>query len=411
MTPLFLARRRAERFDSMVEGGRRDDVERATEELLELVGALRSVPEAHARPEFVADLRERLMTAADTELVPAAAARRRREAERLTIKSRHSRRERRIAVAIGAAAVIGATTSMAVASQSAIPGDALYPLKRAIENTEAGFSVGDDAKGETILGNASRRLDEVDKLSKKKDPDAKLVTQTLNTYAQQFTDGSNALLADYEANGNSGSVRQVHQDAADGVTALSHLEGLIPSSAHGALLNAAQTLFAIDADATNLCPTCGDGLTELPSQLVAGATETLGGVTGLLAGGQLDGTAPQGDASGAAQPQSGDGTKGDGTKGGKPSGLNPPETPIQIPTQPSEASNGGGGPLGNVLGNHTHGTGHGGAGNGNGGNGGKGHHGGGVDLGPVTDTVTQVVTGVVEGVNGLLQGLTGGTGH
>ena len=52
-------------------------------------------------------------------------------------------------VALGAFAIIGATTSMAVASQSAIPGDALYPVKRAIENTQAGFSVGDDAKGET----------------------------------------------------------------------------------------------------------------------------------------------------------------------------------------------------------------------------------------------------------------------
>ena len=53
---------------------------------------------------------------------------------------------------------------MAVAAQSALPGDALYPLKRAIENAETGFSVSDEAKGSTILGNASGRLDEVDAL-------------------------------------------------------------------------------------------------------------------------------------------------------------------------------------------------------------------------------------------------------
>src|SRR3954447_21095873 len=85
MTPLFLARRRAERFDSLVEGGRRDDVDRATTELLELVGALRTVPEARPRPEFVADLRERLMLAAETELVPAATTPARDDVARLTI--------------------------------------------------------------------------------------------------------------------------------------------------------------------------------------------------------------------------------------------------------------------------------------------------------------------------------------
>ena len=89
MTPLFPARRSAERFDSLVEGGRRDDVDRTTADLLELVGALRSVPEPQARPEFVADLRERLMVAAEAELTPApAAARERDDVARLTIKPR-----------------------------------------------------------------------------------------------------------------------------------------------------------------------------------------------------------------------------------------------------------------------------------------------------------------------------------
>ena len=140
----------------------------ATSDLLELVSALRSVPEPQARPEFVADLRERLMLAAATELTPVPTA----PASATTSRGSRSspartRRERRVGIALGAVAIIGATTSMAVASQGAIPGDALYPVKRAIENTQAGFSVGDDAKGETILGNASTRLDEVGKLTQK----------------------------------------------------------------------------------------------------------------------------------------------------------------------------------------------------------------------------------------------------
>ena len=237
MTPLFPARRSAERFDSLVEGGRRDDVDRSTADLLELVSALRSAPEPQARPEFVADLRERLMVAAAAELTPVpAAARHRDDVARLTIKPVRTRRERRLGIALGAVAIIGATTSMAVASQGAIPGDALYPVKRAIENTQAGFAVGDDAKGETILDNASTRLDEVDKLSQQKDPDAKLVTQTLDTFSSQFTEAGNALLADYESNGNEQSIETLHESAADSVDLLGQLEGSIPPAAHDSLL-------------------------------------------------------------------------------------------------------------------------------------------------------------------------------
>jgi hypothetical protein len=405
MNSLFPARRRAERFDSLVEGGRRDDVDRTTSDLLELVGALRSVPEPEARPEFVADLRERLMLAAAAELTPAPTdARERDDVARLTIKPNHTRRERRVRVALGAVAIIGASTSMAVASQGAIPGDALYPVKRAIENTQAGFTIGDDAKGETVLGNASKRLDEAGKLARKDSPDPKLVTHTINDFTDQFTDGSNSLLHDYESNGNQGSIGEIHSNAQDSMSALAGLDDLIPSGggsttdgwsdAHDALLNAAQTVFSIDAQAVNLCPDCGDGLLEVPPGLVSGAIAGDNVAGGELAGTDLPGT----DPTGASQPQQ------NGGKGNLPlSGLNPPETPIEIPTEPSDATTDLGGLL--PTGGTTTGT----AGGGNGGKGGKG--GKDVDLAPVTtpvtDTVNEVVTGVVEGVNGLLNGLTG----
>jgi hypothetical protein len=294
---------------------------------------------------------------------------------------------------------------MAVASQGAIPGDTLYPVKRAIENTQAGFSVGDDSKGETVLRNASTRLDEVGKLAQQDSPDPQLVTHTINDFTEQFTDGSNLLLDDYETNGNQGSIGQIHNNAEDSMGALAELDDLIPSgggtstdgwsAAHDALLDAAQTVFSIDAQAANLCPDCGSGLLEVPPQLVAGAAQTLTDTGDNLAGGQLPGT----DVPGASQPQHQNGGKGNGN----PSGMNPPVTPIEIPTSPSAAPTDDLGGLLPTGGTET-GTG------GNGGNGGKGgKH---VDLTPVTTPVTytvdEVVTGVVEGVNGLLNGLTGG---
>jgi hypothetical protein len=191
--------------------------------------------------------------------------------------------------------------------------------------------------------------------------------------------------------------------------ALAGLDALIPSggggatdgwsAAHDALLNAAQTVFSIDAQALNLCPDCGAGLLEVPSQLVAGATETLTDAGNNLAGGELPGTdVPGTDPTGDPQPQQGNGGKGDGP----PSGMFPPETPVELPTETTDSSTG----LGGLLpGGGTDDTGNGGGGNG--GNGGKGGKGGKVDLAPVTATVNEVVTGVVAGVNGLLNGLSG----
>ncbi len=70
MTPLF-AHRAAEEFDRALEGrASRSGAERHAD-LLGTVETLRRMPPVEARPDFVADLRTRLMTAAETDLVPA----------------------------------------------------------------------------------------------------------------------------------------------------------------------------------------------------------------------------------------------------------------------------------------------------------------------------------------------------
>ena len=72
MTPVFAARRRAEEFAALVDApsvAGSDDAR--YDDLLRLVGTLRDTTPVTARPEFVADLRGRLMSAADTALTPA----------------------------------------------------------------------------------------------------------------------------------------------------------------------------------------------------------------------------------------------------------------------------------------------------------------------------------------------------
>ena len=192
----FTARRRAEEFDSLVEGTSTGSSDARYADFLEIVGSLRGMPEPEARPEFVSSLRERLMTAAATELVHAD------EEARLTLPARRPVRERRLAAAVGGLAVVGATMSVAVASQSALPGDALYPVKRAIESAQTGFSVDEREKGSHMLANASGRLDEISTLTREGEVKGDVsIAPTLNTFTEQATEASDLLLSDYAATG------------------------------------------------------------------------------------------------------------------------------------------------------------------------------------------------------------------
>lgn len=264
MTPAFTARRRAEEFHSLVEGSStRELADARYVDVLELVEAMRHATPVQPRAAFVSDLRERLMLAAETALVPATDAELR---SRLTVAPRRTPRERRLAVAMGGFAIVGATTSMAVAAQTALPGDTLYPLKRALENAHAGVQVDEGDKGSTLLHNASGRLDEAGELTRAdRGDDTLAIAETLETFAAQATEASDLLIASYEATGQEASISELRAFAADSMAALEQLEGLVPEGARGALILAAQILTQIDQQAIALCPTCVvKGLTEIP---------------------------------------------------------------------------------------------------------------------------------------------------
>lgn len=389
MSSLHPARRSAERFDALLDAERGAVRDARDAELLELVDALQAVPRAEARPEFVADLRERLLLAAETELVvpdsPAALT------DRLTVRSGRTPRERRLAVALGGFAIIGATTSMAVAAQTALPGDVLYPLKRAMENAEAGFSVSDEAKGTTILENASGRLVEVDKLAQQDDVDAVAVSETLTTFADQASEAGELLMDDYSATGSEESINELRDFTAVSIGVLADLEELIPADAEAALLDAAQVLFEIDTLAANLCPLCESlGITQIPMELLAGGGDALDDAAVSTAAD---------NAEDIVKPDEGD--KPD--QGDRPltvttdtTQVDPtqPTDPVQLPTQDANGGGGGGGHGGNGQPQNPLGTAN-------------------ASLPTAMPTVgvplvDEVVSEVVQGVNGVVDGLTGG---
>ena len=255
MTWGFVAQRRADEFDALVGGsstaGPSADRASRDRELLELVGALRATPEVRARPEFVADLRAQLMAEAATALVPD-------DTSRLRLPARQPRRERRLAAVVGGIAIVGATTSVAVASQSALPGDTLYPIKRVIEGAQTGLSVGEADKGTAVLANASDRLAEVEALTRQDGvADDLRIAETLNDFTDQATQASDLLLADYAHHGTASSIAALRDFSATSLDQLAALEPLIPVAARDELIRAAQTLNTISAQATQQCPTCG----------------------------------------------------------------------------------------------------------------------------------------------------------
>lgn len=262
------AQRRAERFNTLVErqlvGPAPAEPDPRDAELLELVGALRAVPEAQPRADFTADLRSRLMAEAATALVPD-------DVSRLQLPARHTKRERRLAALVGGLVVVGATTSVAVASQSALPGESLYPIKRVLESAQSGLAFGEGSRGTQQLAAASNRLDEAAALAA--DPgvgaDAQ-IARTLSTFTTQATSGADLLLSEYAHNGQDQSIAELRDFASGSLDQLEDLEPAIPFEARDELVEAARTVAQIDAEAAQQCPDCGGTpITSVPSALLA----------------------------------------------------------------------------------------------------------------------------------------------
>jgi hypothetical protein len=260
MSPLFATRRRAEEFDAVVARATtpRHHGEKVSDDryddLLALVGALRDVPQPQARPEFVAELRARLVAEAAT--MPALGL---SDEDRLRLRTPdparvRNPRERRARIAVAGLALVGATATLSVVAQSALPGDLLYPLKRGIESAEAGIRVSEQGKGTTLLASASTRLDEVSQLDAEDHPAE--IADTLDDFTAQATEASDLLLSSYAEKGDDATVVDLRSFTAESMTSLADLDGQLPGSAQDEWVHAVTTLMRIDDEARLACPTC-----------------------------------------------------------------------------------------------------------------------------------------------------------
>ncbi|WP_134765513.1 DUF5667 domain-containing protein [Nocardioides sp. 1609] len=436
MSPVFTSRRRAEEFHSSVEDpstGTLDDAPYA--DLLAAVASLRSIPAPVARAEFVDDLRTRLVAAAETALV--ADTHDKLALRRAPAADRRTRSERRLAVAVGGFAMIAASGSMAVAAQSALPGDTLYPLKRAMENVHESLVRDADAKGATMLDNATDRLDEVGALSRdQRDPE--VITETLEDFTRQADQASQVLLDDYAETGDEAAIEELRGFTTTSMETLDGLQAAVPSDAQGALSDAAAAIAQLDRLAVQACPSCGllplvedtiqavGALAPMLDELLADPVEAVvpdaatpppadpgGGRQPGQQGGPVDpvrpgpgaGAGPSAPAPsqppGVPGPSSAPEVPGSGSGGSAPGPLDPLTDPLDDLIEGLGGGSGGG-----SGGSGSGGSGSGGSGSGGPGSGGTGGgSGGGTGGGTGGDgLIGDLLTGTTDALDGLLGG-------
>jgi hypothetical protein len=270
--------RGAQQFHELIEdgptGGARPPEYAA---LLDLAGALRAVPPPVADPVFVATLREQLIAEAESVLAAAAAQLDHADARlRLpTTTPRTRRRRRRLAASVAGLALVGTSGAMAVAAQTALPGDGLYPVKRGIESAHAELTFDRGARGKVLLDSAGTRLDEAQTLSRLRADPAR-VSEALDAFTSQAIEGSDLLVTDYETTGDQSSITTLRTFSATSMDRLDRLQSEIPPQSLDHLLSAAQALDQVEATSAHVCPACqGPTLSSVPDVLTRSTRATL----------------------------------------------------------------------------------------------------------------------------------------
>lgn len=305
-------------------GGARRAGSAAMTELLATADLLAELPEPVFAAEAKAVRRAQLMAAFEQAFAdggtPAVPRQRRHHAARST----RGRWGRRLAIGgLVAGVAVGSFAGAAAASGDALPGDALYGMKRGLEGLRLDWAGSDSERGALLLRQASTRLDEAQSLLQRSGPAAgalspdtvEQVRQALDDMHAEAVRGRDLLRSVYRSNGSLAPMQQLASFADHEDDRWARLQGRLP----GQLSPQADKVEELFSDIS-------EDVAPLHLDLPGNGTDGTGGQDGRNAGpgtgGQSGGSSDGGHGPGLSGP--GDvTTQGDGTApgGAAPSGA------------------------------------------------------------------------------------------
>lgn len=257
MKGMVPARRRAEEFAAAVERNQlsgRDSAD--TRIFFELVAQLRDLESPAPRPKFVSELRARLVAEAPSAVVVAAGP---VDVADPVPFDRYRNRRRALSVAATTCIIAGTGVGFAAASQSALPGDLLYPVKRGIEQLQIRTAGSQGDQGREYLEQADTRLTEVEDLAITRPDDPTtlpLIREALDDFTMSARDGGDAILGAYREESDPASVEDLRAFTNVAAARLDEMTKRLPGTLDQELADAAQILTQLDTAALQLCPTC-----------------------------------------------------------------------------------------------------------------------------------------------------------
>ncbi len=179
--------------------------------------------------------------------------------------SEHRRRLRTVTAGLVAVVVAGGAGA-AVASESALPGSLLYPLKRQVEDLRLTLSSPGQARGGTELSLARKRLLEAEELALASGgadvlADTPRLRATLDDFAASALAGIASLNDDYAETGDAASLAAINTFLDETVRPLERLRTMTPPSVHAVidqLLADLEARRAELADTVASCAACRD---------------------------------------------------------------------------------------------------------------------------------------------------------
>ncbi|HWL96527.1 MAG TPA: DUF5667 domain-containing protein [Nocardioidaceae bacterium] len=274
MAELLPSRRRAESFSRALEGHLQPTDQRL-QRLLDTASQLSAVPLVEPRDEFRAALRERLLEAAAVELPAQAAAAatapepdrsRRAHAAPVTDTPSAARRRRQLVAVATGLVLVGGGTGVAAASEQALPGDMLYPVKRTLESAQVSLAQSPGGEGHALLERASTRLYEADSLGSEEELSqtrVDAVESALSDFARDASHGGSKLLDAHSTSGDAQDIRQLRAFTSQSHDTLSDLAQTLPPESQPSLMAAAETVVGLDDMARRACPDCASRLPPL----------------------------------------------------------------------------------------------------------------------------------------------------